>query len=262
VGESDRPVSVKLWAAVSGLIGLVVGALISPLGSDAYEWGKERLFPTEPVSILLQLDPAKWEASNIFGGESYEWVFPGEPSLLRPPPRGACFRRYWWSKGPAGVPGIDAMTTRFRVTIQSGGDRSVLLESLSPVIHRRLSGEEGTHVACPVGGAVANVRRFAIDLDRKTGVFTDGEGNPLETTMLKFGSQDSEPILVIATARDARYDWSLRLNFIIDGEPVPAYLNDDGRLFSTTGIGRARTVHWDGKTWLPGEGPLVGRASP
>lgn len=259
----NRPVRLRLWGAVVGAMIFLAGLA----AADLYDWASAQIFsedPEPPFHIALELDPAGWEEGNIFGGESYEWIFPSPPSLLRRPPRGACYRRYDWSKGPAGVAGIDARTTRFRLTIQSGGDQSVLLERLAPVIHRRLPGDEGTHVACPVGGAAANLRRFAVDLDRGTGVFTDGEGNPLPTTMLKFGPQDSEPILVVATANRARFDWALRLNFVVDGKPVPAYVNDEieGQLFSTTGVGRAKTVHWAGKRWLPGEGPPVGHHSP
>lgn len=237
------------------------------VANDIYDWSKDKLFPTKPVNINLELDPAAWEAGNLFGGDSYEWVFPTAPSLLRRPPKGACYRRYRWSRGlagsaSAGALGTDARITKFRLTIQSGGGQSVLLEKIAPVVHRHLPSDAGTLVACPVGGATANVRRFAIDLDRGTGTFTDGENNPLPTTMLKFGPQDSEPIMVIATAQRAHYDWSLRLDFIIDGKPASAFVNDGDELFSTTGAGRAQTVHWAGTRWRPGEGPPVGNDSP
>jgi hypothetical protein len=267
---SDQRRSVKFWAGISASIGLVVGGFLGGFlggfGADSYEWAKDRVRPTStsPVNIHLQVDPAIWEEGNIFGGESYEWVFPLGPSDLRRPPSGACFHRYKWSQGPAEMPGVDARTTRFRLTIQSNTEHAVLLEKVAPVIHRRLPSEEGTHVACPVGGAATNLKRFAIDLDRGTGAFTDGEGTPFPTRMLKFGPQDSEPILVIATATHARFDWTLRLDLIVDGEPMPVLVKDEfeGELFSTTGVNRARTIHWAGNRWLPGEGPPVGHHSP
>jgi hypothetical protein len=267
VSESKPYARLKLWGVLGAALIFVAGIV----ANDLYDWSKGKLLPAQPrkpVTISLQLDPARWETGNIFGGESYEWVFPVSPSLLGRPPKGACYRRYKWSHGLAGSAsagslGTDARTTRFRLTIQSGnGGQSVLLEKIVPIIHRHFPNDHGTHVACPVGGATANLRRFAIDLDRRTGVFTDGENNPLPTTMLKFGPQDSEPIMVIATAERAHYDWNLRLDFIIDGKPTSTYINDGRELFSTTGVSRAQMVHWAGTRWLPGEGPPVGNDSP
>lgn len=267
---SKRHRSVKFWAAVGAVIVLVAGAFLGGFlggfGADSYDWVKERVRPSnsQPLSISLQVDPKIWEQGNIFGGESYAWVFPAPPARLSRPPRGACYRRFMWSKGAAGVPGIDAQTTRFRLTIQSKGNHAVLLERIVPVIHRRRPSSAGTHVACPVGGASTNLKRFAIDLDRGTGAFVDGEGTPFPLRMLKFGPQDSEPILVLATATRARFDWTLRLDLTVDGDPMSVPVKDefDGDLFSTTGIGRARTVHWAGTRWMSGEGPPVGIHSP
>jgi hypothetical protein len=240
----------------------VLGHISGLVLEDAYQGVKKRLFPTEPVAINLQFDPAAWEAGNPFGGESYEWVFPLPRSLLHPPPQGACFQRYAWAQGAAGADGVDARTTPFRLTIQGNSGDSVLLQKITPIIHKRGPRMEGTHVACPVGGAAANLRRFAVDLDRGTGTFEDGEGNPLATTMLKFDRQESEPIQVIARAERGRYDWALRLDFIVDGEVERAFIPEEGRLFSTTGVGQAQTIHWDGRRWRQGTGPPVGAEGP
>jgi hypothetical protein len=249
------------------VFGLVVAGVIFLAGlvtNDVYDWTKRKLFPTRPVTISLELDPATWEAGNPFGGESYEWVFPAPPSILRPPPEGPCYRRYRWGHGlagssSAGALGVEARTTRFRLTIQSGNaGQSVLLQRIVPVIYRRLPNDAGTLIACPAGGASANLRRLAVDLDRATALFTDGENNPLPLTMLKFGLQESEPIMVVATAERGHYDWSLRLDFIIDGKPSSTFINRGNGLFATTGVSRARTFHWAGSRWSPGEGAPAG----
>ena len=235
--------------------------------SDAYDALKDELFPPDtpdPVAIYYQYDPAGWEEGNPFGGESYEWVFNvSGPRWLRPPPdKAACYERYKWAQGRAGAVGVSANTMRFRVTIQGNSDKAVLLQKITPVIHKRSPGVEGTYVACPVGGATANLNRVAVDLDRGTAAFQDGEGNPLPTTMLKFPEQDSEPIQIIATAKKGRYDWALRLDLIVGGELEPVFIPSEGTLLSTTGTENARTVHWNGRRWRPGIGPPVGVDGP
>jgi hypothetical protein len=193
-------------AAVIFLAGLVA--------EDIYAWIKSRVLPAPPaLRITVVTDPKFWEAGRYKPHEPFEYVFPAAASKLAPPPSGTCYRRYAWAKQHGGV---DAQRTQLRLFLQSPEEHAVLLESITPVIRRRSTPMAGTFVACPVGGATANLRHVAVDLDRGEATYQDGEGAPVADRMLTFRQGETEALAIVAWTGRYRVSWQLRLDLVID----------------------------------------------
>lgn len=220
---------------------------------DVYGAIKDRIASPE-LTVTLMTDPALWEAGRMNPKSSHEYIFEKSASALPMPPTGACYRRYAWARQNRG---IDAGGSEFRLVLQSSSDKPILLESVSVKIERRGPGVKGLRVACPVGGATANLRRLAVDLDAGRAGLQDGERNPLPSSMLKFSQGETEAIAVIADILDSRVDWSLRLNLIVDGHRTTVRVPEGRGTFSTTGIENGQMVHPSRGRWKDGMGPMM-----
>jgi hypothetical protein len=246
----SKRLGTRLWAACAFVVAAVAVLVIG----DAYHWAKN-LFADEPaLDITLVTDPSSWEAGRDKPHEPFEYVFTRPLAQVTKPPSGTCYLRHRWAKA---LGGVDARRTEFKVVLQSDTEKPVMLQRIVLVIRARRRSLNGIHVACPVGGATANVRKVSVDLDRSTAVFEDGEGNPLPTRLLKFNRGETEVLAVVARAEHADYEWRLRFDLLVDGKSEVAFLPGHRESFSTTGIGNARTVHWLDGRWVRGQGPPV-----
>lgn len=257
--RTGRPSGAHTAAITAGVfIASLLGTL---LFTDAYEFIKGELSEEEDsLAIVLEDDPGSWEPRGYGSHESYEWIFAGPARTIQgPPPTGACSRRTGWARRQGGT---DAGHTTVRLYLQAKTDRAVLLRRVSPEIRRRQPLVRGTRVACPAGGATANLRHLAVDLDAGTAEFQNGEGRPLTPTTLKFSESESEFVLVVATATRARYSWRLRLELLVEGKPVVLRVPSGGGSFSTTGVGGSKVIHWDRGAWRAGPGPVIAGLGP
>ena len=103
------------------------------------------------------------------------------------------------------------------------------------------------------GGNGLLVRQFSIELDEEpaTAVYfpEGGAQNPIFT----MAKGDTEAFLIIANATSGRYEWTVDMKFLVDGQSFTLRADDGGRPFVTVGTKGVERSWWQfsGKTWIP-----------
>jgi hypothetical protein len=219
------------WVVVEGLTGV-----------------KTELTREDPVLISYSSDPALFEKGQP-DWTGYSYVIPRSPQRLASPPRGKCRARRSWAYG---LNGADAGFTKLRVTAEGRAGGTVLIDSIEVKVLERRKPLSGSHVVCPVGGGTPELRGVAIDLDRQPPTFqyADPRGEPRNFAFtLKKG--EVETFDIEAYAERCYCQWTARFVFVASGKRQTVRIGDERRPFRTTGLGKARSVVWDGRQWAP-----------
>ena len=138
--------------------------------------------------------------------------------------------------------------------IQATQDRTVLL--LLPKVNVKRTSAVGGVILGPEkqpGGNGLMCRQFEIRLDANPPVaryLPEGSFDPPQFIMKK---GDSEAFLLIARAERGRYEWSVDVECLVDGEAVSLRADDFGKPLVTVGFGEIERLWWmfDEHRWMP-----------
>jgi hypothetical protein len=236
--SGTRAVRATLLAAVVALVGAVVGIVVN-------ERRQEQRDRAVPFEIRIEQDLGTIEAEQPYNWTAYDFVIDRPVSKLPGPPGEFC--RTWWSWG-RGLGGVDAERTRLRVYVTGRSSVPVVLDRVEVHV-RRNPPMEGLHPTCFAGGAVANPRHVAVDLDRGTARLDGGDAG--EPFLFKLSSGDVEVFEINATTERCDCRWWLELGFVQGEDRRSAQLGDEEAPFRTTSVSRARAVRWTGARWTP-----------
>ncbi|CAN5801320.1 hypothetical protein BH24ACT5_BH24ACT5_22590 [soil metagenome] len=158
-----------------------------------------------------------------------------------------------WARGHGGLGvGWRHILIRFQAT----QDRTVLV--MKPEVNAARSQVDGGLVLSPVKGLGGNgllVRQFYIDLDASPPAVEYYSQGGSETPQFIMRRGDSEAFLVIAHCRTGRYEWTLDIPILVDGETFYLRADNHGRPFTTLGPECVDGMWWDFTTheWRPAE---------
>jgi hypothetical protein len=149
------------------------------------------------------------------------------------PPFSFCDEFHSWA---AGLGGIDAGKTEFRVVVQGNSDLPVILDGMSARIIRRVSTAGAVPVGCGSAGN-ATVRSIQINLDANPPLaeyHTVYGKQPFAFTLNK-GETEIFDITAVSNSPNVVTVWDLVLNAVIDGQEHTYVIEDRGRPFETAG---------------------------
>lgn len=221
-----------LGAIVGILIGVPVGAFFRPV-SARLERLSRRIWRESPLIVHVERDPA------IIWSSAMDWVpfsmyFRELPDLSRAP-----LNRTDWLKWSKRQGGKDAVVTQISVTLQAKTDVAVVIEGVSARSTSREI-EDGYVLTRSVGGADLSPRHFEINLDwGDEPVVTYLEDGHLlgEPRSLVLAAGDVERFQIWATTESGWHDWSIELQLLAEGRRLTVPINDNGKPFTTVGIG-------------------------
>jgi hypothetical protein len=146
---------------VDVVVGAVIGTIIGWMGKEFLPTLWRRIQGRPPVIVHIETNPAIFEA-GLPPWIGYGFVFPRQ-MRLGPPPRGPCQEWSAWAKDQGGV---DASTTKLRLTVVGDDRATVLVDALQVTIMNQGDVLDGQYVLCPApGGADIMTRHIAVDLD-------------------------------------------------------------------------------------------------
>lgn len=191
---------------------------------------------------MLHLDPSWLEDVDFY----FPSGIPGE---------GPTSKNEWsdWARGHGGE-GVG--WRHILIRIQATQDRSVLV--LMPQVNVSRKEVDGGLVLSPAkepGGNGLLVRQFDIDLDATPPVVEYYAEDSRETPQFVMRKGDSEAFVVIAHASHGRYEWTLDVPVLVDGETFHLRSDNHGHEFVTVGVGDTEGMWWDFETheWRPAE---------
>jgi len=132
------------------------------------------------------------------------------------------------------------------IRIQATQDRTVLV--MKPRVSATHKAVTGGAVLCPAkepGGNGLMVRQFHIDLDKRPPRVDYYAGNGPGSPQFVMRRGDSEAFVVIAHATAGRYEWTLDIPVVVDGETFHLRADDHGRPFVLVGPDGQETMWWD-----------------
>jgi hypothetical protein len=202
--------------------------------SDADEMGRL------PRSAMMGVDPS-WVADEDF------YFAGGVPQESTPPVE----RKEWsaWARGQGGeVVGWQHVF----VLLQATQDRAVVLRT--PKVNSSTATAAGGLVLSPVkqlGGNGLMVRQFAVDLDSRPPTvefYPEGEPDVPDFTLKR---HESVGFFLVVHATRGRYEWTLDLPMVIDGEVFNERISNHGQPFVTVGHEDLDGMWWDfdNRTW-------------
>lgn len=221
-----------LGAIVGILVGVPLGALFRPV-SARLERLSRRIWRESPLIVHVEQDP------TIIWSGAMDWVpfstyFRELPDLSSVP-----MNRTDWLKWSKRKGGKDAVVTHISVTLQAKTDVAVVIEGVSARSTSREI-EEGYVLTRSVGGADLSPRHFEINLDWGNEPFVtylEGGHLPGETPSFVLAAGDVERFQIWATTEAGWHDWSVELHLLAEGRRLVIPINDNGRPFTTVGIG-------------------------
>lgn len=235
-------------AVTATLVGLFTGLLdklVDAVGGD-----------DAALAIDVERDPARFDATLPYDWERYDYVIDRPVERLPRPPRGTCRERFAWARD---LGGRDAFRSKIRVYLRGKSSEPVIVQGFRVQASRSRPSGRGTHVACPVGGAVANPLMIYVNLDKPSARFGRIDERP-RRFLLTVDNDEVETLEV--QAQTTRYDaeWWLELEARVGGKRKVLRIDDGGRPFRTAAP-RRRAVAWDGRKWqvdlsLRQSGPL------
>jgi hypothetical protein len=243
--EDRRP----LVEIVSLVVGAVIGTVIGWMGSEFLPILWRRIQQRPPVIIHVETNPAIFEA-GLPPWIGYGFVFPGEGSP-GPPPLGPCQDWWAWAREHGG---IDAGTTKLRLTLVGDDRVTVLVDALQVTIMHQGSPLTGSHVVCPVGGAALSIRRITVDLDGSSQPMTTyiGDSGGLAARFaFQLARGQVEVFNIEAHAERSYCEWQAELFLLVDGKRKTMVIDDNGRSFRTTAASDANMLSWAGEQWKP-----------
>lgn len=171
------------------------------------------------------------------------------------PGKGPQSKNEWgdWARGHGGE-GVG--WRHILIRIQATQDRTVLV--LKPQVNVSRSEVAGGLVLSPakeLGGNGLLVRQFDIDLDATPPLVEFYAQGSSETPQFVMREGDSEAFVVIVHASHERYEWTLDVPVIVDGETFYLRSDNHGDDFVTVGGSNLERVWWDFTTreWRPAE---------
>lgn len=180
------------------------------------------------------------------------WSFrPGGLTQEGPPAsRGA------WQPWNASAGGHDYGTSIIAITVVAEGDSTVVMRPPTVQIHAVATAGPGVVLARYTGGASISPLGFDSHLDShpEAPLLTDSDGErmvPPLTWFLKKG--DVQTVLLrVHSDTPGRWEWSIRLPFLIDGRPVMKDIGARSKPFVLIGRDTSLTEYvWTGHQWQP-----------
>src|SRR5215210_493697 len=172
-----KPLMAKLktlpGAAVATLATAALGAFVAYFAPRALD----HLTGEDRPKVTLQTNPA---AIDTFS-DLPQWVVIPRGQQASGTPGPGCMGFHSWG---AGLGGVEAPESNFRVVVQGGGDQ-VLISGIRARVLERKPPLEGTGFQCPSAGA-AEIRAVNIDLDEPdpTGrIIKGGKERPVAFTV-------------------------------------------------------------------------------
>ncbi len=168
----------------------------------------------EDLDVRVETDLGQIDAELLFNWSNYEFIIDRPLAALPPPPGDYCRARWSWARG---IGGVDARTTRFRITVEGRSARPVVLDDVRA---RVLRPKAGLQAGCYSGGAQVSVRQLVLDLDRRDGqvIYQAGpEGQP-RPLLFKLSLGEVEIFQVVASTERCDCDWELELRYTVGGQ--------------------------------------------
>lgn len=238
-----------------GLLLVVIGAVLGTVGTIVVQnWN--RIVGRLPLDVVIEPDPGVFLAGEP-NWDDFAYVFPSAAiEEVGHPPSEVCREWYSWARDRGGV---SARVQRVQVILVPSDDTTVLVEALVPHVLRSTEAIEGTHVACPVGGADGTVRHIEVDLNAVDAPFTtyraEGEGEPVKPFKSKIGAGDAERFEIHAVVPDDLFvEWRGDLHLIANGRKFQLSIDNDGQPFHVTGTGRSSSYLWELDRWAEFQG--------
>jgi len=231
------------------VVGAVVGTVVGWMGNEFLPLLWRRIRQRPPVIVHVETNPAIFEA-GLPPWIGYGFVFPGEVSP-GPPPSGPCQDWWAWAREHGGV---DAGTTKLRLTLVGDDRVTVLVDALQVTIMHQTSPLAGSYAICPVGGADISTRHIAVDLDGSSQPMTtyikDGGGSAGRFAF-QLAAGQVEVFNIEARAEFSYCEWQAELFLLVDGQRKTIVIDDDGRSFRTTAASDATMLSWTDGQWVP-----------
>ncbi len=233
---------------VKAALGIIVAAFLGGFGAllwQVTENAGREIFDDGPIAVNVTVEPSVFEAGQP-AWTPYFYYLPADLEDLTPPPADCRERRGWaWQ-----LSGSDADETRVAVVLTGMREHQVSINNIALHVAqvRPLTG--GVVAACPVGGASAEFRGLAVDLDQRSVQFVDGSS---ERITLNKGETEAFDIYGAVRETDAVIEWWLELDVVDQDERITVRIDDDGEPFRTAGTVAADIpmARWDDGRWQP-----------
>ena len=248
----------RTWAASSVLVAL--GAIVTSIATGAFDAATRSvgdLFDDDtPVDVVAVDAPLRWSKSA--GAALPSYVLPARVDDLPAPPVDFEQRDRWVRDRQ----GADAFLTDVEIVVTAKREQPVILQDLVVRVVQRSPPMTGTHVTYGPGGEGVFVRWLKVDLDRQPAAIVSSvderpevllEGtepsNPI-TFPYRVTSTEPEVFHLTATTRSCFCEWVAELRWVAGGDEGRVVIDDEGRPFRTTSIGRAASfLSKDGRTY-------------
>lgn len=229
-------------------LGIVATAFLGGLGTLVWQVTEDagrEVFDDGPISVNVTVEPSVFEAGEP-PWTPYFYYIPADLEDLTPPPADCRERRAWaWQ-----LNGSDADETRVAVVLTGMREHQVSINNIALHVAQVTPLTDGVVAACPVGGASADFRGLAVDLDQRSVQFVDE--TPERITL---GKGETEGFDIYGSVREsaAVIEWWLELDVIDQDERVTVRIDDDGEPFRTAGAAAAdiSMARWDDGRWQP-----------
>jgi hypothetical protein len=213
---------------------------------------EERAKQRDPVALSVQADPKVFEKGQP-DWTGYAYVVDEPATDVPPPPGGECRDRREWAMG---LGAADADFTRLRVSVAGRPQAPVRIDEVRIVVHERRPAVRGTFLACPVGGASAEVRGIRINLDRDppSARWVDPRGGAAVTPPYIVTPTESETFDIEAWSRRCDCSWTAELDAFGGGKTAVVRIGDSEQPFRTSPSTRSKAVEWSDGQWQPLKG--------
>jgi hypothetical protein len=241
-----RGLSKAAWAVVALV---VLGPLAGYFWARELDERDERAKERNPVELTVQADPKVFE-KGLRDWTGYAYVVDDSSASVPPPPPGKCRDRREWAMR---LGAADADFTRLRVTIRGRPTAPVRIDDVRVVVHERRPPIRGTFLACPVGGATAEVRGLQINLDRDppSVKWVDPRGGTPVTPPYIVSPTEEETFDIEAVTRGCDCRWTAELDAFVAGRTTVVKVGDPDNPFRTSPSSKSRTVEWRNGRWRP-----------
>lgn len=254
--------------AVTGTLQAVLGAVLAAIAVGTVVWiftplrhrlETKRMVVTGDHGLRLLtyarpeemsgLDPNQMLGMEPFWLTDSDFYFPsGVPS------DGPSGKSAWqdWARKRGGE---GAGWRHILIRLQATQDRTVLV--LPPrlnVAHAPVTGGVILGPEKEPGGNGLMCRQFEVILDSRSSTIRYF-GDDDETPQFKMSKGDSEAFLIIARAEEGRFEWTLDVPCLVDGQEVVLRADDSGAPFVTVGLDGIERLWWifDEARWTPAE---------
>jgi hypothetical protein len=247
----------RTWLASAVVVAL--GAIVTSVASGAFDaatgYVRDLFDGGAPVEAVAVDPPLRW--SKAAGASLPSYVLPARVDDLAAPPADFEERERWARDRD----GADAFSTDVQVVVTAKSERSVILQDLVVRVVQRRPPMTGTHVTYGPGGEGVFVRWLRVDLDQEPPAIKSLDERP---EVLLEGTEPAKPIRfpyrvtatepevfhITAITKTCFCQWIAELRFVAGGEEGRVVIDDDGRPFRTTSIGRAVSYQsTDGQTY-------------